>query len=167
MSKSNLIRKYRAADRDQCRMLWKELTEWHRQIYQDPSIGGAHPEEHFDKHLAKAGPERLWVAVQDSKVVGLAGLIVNGKEAEIEPVIVSEHYRSRKIGKSLLHEVLKEARRLRVRFLNVSPVARNIDAVRFFYGQGFKNLGHIGLFMDLSECKWKQGPKLFECQFSF
>ncbi|HUV98042.1 MAG TPA: GNAT family N-acetyltransferase, partial [Candidatus Paceibacterota bacterium] len=72
-------------------MLWKELTEWHRHICQDPSIGGAHPEEYFDKHLAKAGPERLWVAVQDSKVVGLVGLIVNGKEAEIEPVIVSEH----------------------------------------------------------------------------
>jgi hypothetical protein len=56
---------------------------------------------------------------------------------------------------------------MEVRFLNVSPVARNIDAVRFFYEQGFKNLGHIELFIDLSECKRKQGPELFECLFSF
>jgi ribosomal protein S18 acetylase RimI-like enzyme len=167
MSKSFIIRNYRAVDRDQCRALWKELTEWHRQIYQDPSIGGARPEEYFDKHLAKVGPERLWVAVQDSQVVGLIGLIVNGEEAEMEPVIVNEQYRHQKIGKNLIREVLKEARRLRVRFLNVSPVARNVDAVRFFYGQGFNNVGHIGLFIDLSGRKWKKGPELFDCQFSF
>jgi hypothetical protein len=99
MSKSLLIRKYRAVDRDQCRMLWKELTEWHRQIYQDPSIGGAHPEEHFDQHLAKAGPERLWVAVQDSQIAGLVGLTVNDKEAEIEPIIVSAITAAKKSGK--------------------------------------------------------------------
>lgn len=83
MSKSFLIRRYQPEDRAQCRALWRELTEWHRNIYQDPTIGGATPEDHFDEHLAKVGTDRLWVAVCDSRVVGLIGLIIEGNEAEI------------------------------------------------------------------------------------
>jgi len=59
-------------DKEQCRALWKELTERHREIYDDPSIGGEHPEDYFDKHLGKVGADNLWVAVRGSRVVGLA-----------------------------------------------------------------------------------------------
>jgi GNAT superfamily N-acetyltransferase len=162
-----MIRKYQPGDREQCRSLWKELTEWHREIYQDPTIGGEHPEDHFDKHLAKVGPDRLWVAVHDSQVVGLVGLIVEAEEAEIEPLIVSKPHRHKGIGKQLISAVVSEARNLGVRFLNVKPVARNIQAIKFLYKQGFKNLGHIELFLDFSEQAWKPGPQLFECKFNF
>ena len=60
MSISFVIRKYRESNRGECRSLWRELTEWHREIYQDPNIGGEHPEDFFDEHLAKVGPENLW-----------------------------------------------------------------------------------------------------------
>lgn len=162
-----LVRKYVPADNDGCRALWRELTEWHRHIYQDPSIGGACPEDFFDKHLAKVGPERLWIAFQDSRVVGLTGLIVKDREAEIEPLLVSASYRHKGIGKTLVGEVVKEARRLEVRFLSVSPVARNIEAIQFFYEHGFRNLGHVELFVDFFEHRWKKGPKLFDRQFNF
>lgn len=167
MAQLFMIRKYQPEDREQCRILWKELTEWHREIYGDPNIGGEHPEDYFDKHLAEVGPERLWVAVCDSKVVGLGGLIVKDKEAEIEPLIVSKAYRRKGIGMLLTRTIFSEARNLSVRFLTVKPAARNIQAIKFFYQQGFKTLGQIELCLDLCQYAWKLGPKLFDLQFNF
>lgn len=161
------IRKFQSADTIVCRKLWGELTEWHRKIYQDPNIGGKHPEHHFDEHLLKVGSERLWVATCNSKVVGLTGLIVKDEEAEIEPLIVSKSYRCKGIGKKLLEATISEARKLGVKFLTVRPVARNIQAIKFFYTQDFKNLGHIDMILDLSNYNWKSGPELFECNFKF
>ena len=42
------IREYASADYSACRMLWVELTEHHRRIYEDPSIGGDDPGGAFD-----------------------------------------------------------------------------------------------------------------------
>jgi GNAT superfamily N-acetyltransferase len=164
---SLIIRNYRDDDREQCRSLWRELTEWHREIYQDQTIGGEHPEDYFDKHLAKVGPERLWVAVHDSRVVGLVGLIVEGNEAEIEPVIVCKAYRGKGVGKQLIETVISETRKIGVRLLNVRPVARNMETIKFLYKQGFKNLGYVELFMDFSGNVWKQGLEIFGCNFNF
>ena len=161
------IRKFQSTDTTECRELWGELTEWHREIYQDSNIGGNHPEQHFDAHLLKVGSERLWVAIYDSEVVGLTGLIVEDEEAEIEPLIVSRNFRGKGIGKKLLEIVVSEARRLEVKFLTVRPVARNIQAIKFFYSQNFKNLGHIDLILDLANYNWKTGLELFECNFNF
>lgn len=161
------IRKYRDDDREQCRVLWRELTDWHREIYQDPAIGGEHPEDHFDKHLAEVGPDQLWVAVHDFEVVGLVGLIFKGNEAEIEPLIVSKAYHRKGIGKKLVETVASEARNRGVRLLNIGPVARNVKAIKWLYHQGFKNLGYIELFMDFSNRAWKPGPEIFGCKFDF
>jgi N-acetylglutamate synthase-like GNAT family acetyltransferase len=161
------IRKYQSEDLKQCRALWKELTDWHCEIYQDPTIGGVHPEEYFDKHLAEIGPESLWVAVHNSQVVGFTGLIIKGKGAEIEPLIISKSYRHKGIGKQLVETVINQARNKGIRFLNVKPVARNIQAITFFYEQGFTKLGRIELFIDFSDYAWKQGPELFGCAFDF
>jgi len=167
MKPSFMIRKYEPGDIERCRALWRELTEWHREIYQDPTIGGLHPEDYFDKHLAEVGPDQLWVAVHNSQVVGLIGLIVKGKEAEIEPLIVSKAHRGKGIGKQLIKTVVSEACNMEIRFLNVTPVARNIQAINFLYQQGFKNLGHIELFLDFSDYAWKPGPQLFGRKFNF
>ncbi|NIP66520.1 GNAT family N-acetyltransferase, partial [Candidatus Bathyarchaeota archaeon] len=147
MTEPFTIRRYQPSDRESCRSLWRALTEWHRRIYRDPFIGGEHPEDYFDEHLAKVRPDRLWVAVHDSRVVGLVGLILNGEEAEIEPLIVSEAYRHQGIGKKLIGAVVSEAENLEIRFLNVKPVARNVQAIKFLHGQDFKTLGHMELFM--------------------
>jgi len=147
--------------------LWLELTEKHREIYQDPKIGGEHPEDFFDKHLAKVGADNIWVAVHDSEVVGLVGLIVEGSEAEIEPLVVRKGYRGKGIGKRLIEEVVSEARKRKIRFLNVEPVARNVEMIRFMYKLGFRTLGNIQLFMCFSDYVWKEGPELFGCKFKY
>jgi glycine/serine hydroxymethyltransferase len=46
------IREYRDADYEACRSLWAELTEHHRLIYGDPSIGGNDPCAGIDEYLA-------------------------------------------------------------------------------------------------------------------
>lgn len=167
MTFSFRIRRYQPDDREQCRALWEELTEWHREIYEDPTIGGEHPEDHFDKHLAEVGPDKFWVAVHGSKVVGLIGLIFKDDEAEIEPLIVSKAYRRKGIGKQLIETAVAEARNKGARLLNIGPVARNTKAIKFLYKQGFRNLGFIQLFMDLSNRTWKPGPEIFGCKFDF
>lgn len=167
MKPSTIIRNYQSKDIDSCRELWKELTEWHREIYQDPSIGGEHPENFFDKHLAEIGPDQIWVAVDDSRVVGLVGLITKGNEAEIEPVIVTSSYRGNGIGTQLLESAITAARGKGARFLTVKPVARNLKTIQFLHKHGFKNIGFIELFIDFSKRPWKSQIELFDCEFEF
>ncbi len=161
------IRQYAEGDREQCRGLWGELTEWHREIYQEPTIGGETPEEAFDEHLAAVGSNNLWVALKESKVVGLVGLIAKEKEAEVEPVIVRADQRGKGIGQQLLTTVIAVAQQRGFRFLNVRPVARNQAAISFFFNRGFRTLGHIQLFMDFSDRAWKPGPELFGHDFNY
>lgn len=167
MALSFVIRKYHDEDREQCRALWRGLTEWHREIYEDPTIGGEHPEDRFDKHLATVGSDWLWVASQGSKVVGLVGLIFKEEQAEIEPLVVSKAYRGRGIGTKLVETVISVARKKGARFLDIKPVARNKDTIRFLYERGFRNLGHINLFIDFSSSTWKSGLEIFECNFNY
>jgi GNAT superfamily N-acetyltransferase len=97
-------------------------------------------------------------------------LIVEGQEAEVEPIVVTPKYRSAGIGRALIRHVIDEAQKLQVRYLNVRPVARNIDAISFFHDAGFDTLGHIELFVDLrapSSDTWEPGPELFGRAFKY
>ena len=149
------IRNYQDADLQQCRQLWRELVERHREVYSDPSIGGDRPEEYFDRHLSAVGANNLWVAVYLSKVVGLAGLVTREAEVEIEPLVVSKAYRGRGVGSQLVETLIAQARQLKIKYINVSPIARNAEAIEFFYKIGFVNIGQIDLFMDLTGKKWQ------------
>ena len=157
------IRGYQPGDLDACRSLWGELVEQHRRIYDDPSIGGETPGLHFDEHLARVGSERVWVAECDARVVGLTGLAVAEDGADVEPVCVASSYRGRGIGRALVEQAVGEARRLGVRWVSVRPVARNEEALDFFFRCGFGILGQLELVMDLSDraCGyWRPGPSL-------
>lgn len=161
------IRKFAESDRQDCRSLWRELAEWHREIYQDQQIGGNTPEDFFDRHLSIVGPERIWVAELGSKIVGLVGLVVKDDEAEIEPIIVSRPNRNRGIGSQLVRTVVSEAKRIGVKYLDVSPLARNSKTIGFFWKLGFVNIGHINLFVDFKNRSWKSGIDLFGYSFNY
>lgn len=167
MALSFIIRKHQDEDREQCRALWRELTEWHREIYQEPNIGGENPENYFDKHLAEVGPNQLWVAVHDSKAVGLVGLMLKGEETEIEPLIVSKAYRRKGIGTKMIETMVSEAQKRGVKYLNIGPVARNIKAIKFLYKRGFKNLGYLNLFIDFTNRTWKREIEIHGCKFNY
>jgi len=155
-----IIRKYQSSDIDSCRSLWTELTQRHRNIYDDQTIGGDNPGSIFDSYINNEKLHGPWVAENSGYVVGLTGLLVEGEQADIEPVVVSEKYRNKGIGKALIEHAIGEAKKLKIRFLSVKPVARNVEAISFFVEAGFNIMGHIDLFQDLSansEREWKTG----------
>lgn len=164
------IRGYRSSDLEGCRSLWSEMVQRHRDIYDDPSIGGDDPGLEFDMHLDRVGPERTWLAVSDEEIVGLVSLIQDGEQAEVEPIVVSSQHRDSGIGRKLLNHVIKQAEELGVLCLYAKPVARNEDAISFFYNAGFDIMGHIQLFMWLGPSmpdQWKPGPTLFGKHFKY
>ncbi|HLF67765.1 MAG TPA: GNAT family N-acetyltransferase [Gaiellaceae bacterium] len=163
-----VIRSYGPSDLDACRRLWVELTEWHRSIYESPSIGGDDPGRQFDEHLARVGPGNIRVAELDGEVVGLAGLVPEARTAELEPVVVAEQQRGRGIGRRLAESVIGEARERGLRQIVVRPVARNADAIRFFHGLGFDVLGQLELVLDLVEREtevWQAGERVADLDF--
>lgn len=97
------IRTYHPGDLEACRVLWEALTQHHRDLYQDPSLGSDNPGFYFDRHLARVGSDHIWVAVYDGKVIGLVGLILGEQEAEVEPFmdLKSDDYITWKPGPEL------------------------------------------------------------------
>ncbi len=51
--------------------------------------------------------------------------------------------------------------------LNVEPVARNAQAIDFYYEMEFTNLGQIQLFVDFSGKRWERRLKLFKHEFHY
>ena len=157
------VRNYQAADLAACRSLWVELTNWHRQIYDSPEIGGADPGRKFDEHLELVGGDRIWLATTGGEVVGMVGVIRTENEIELEPIVVSERWRGRGIGHRLAEHVVGEARAAGMRQLLVRPVARNAAAIRFFYDLGFDALGQIEFVLDfrpLADQPWRPGATI-------
>jgi GNAT superfamily N-acetyltransferase len=145
------VREYSPEDLDVCRDLWRALTQRHRDIYDDPSIGGADPGLQFDEYLGHPRLAKVWVAVLDGNVVGLCGLLVEQEESELEPLVVHPAHRDRGIGALLAQQAIAESRRLGMRFINVRPVGRNIEAIQFFHREGFRVLGRLELCIRLDD----------------
>ena len=163
------IREYRPEDLEACRHLWRELTQRHREIYDDPKIGGDDPGLLFDEYLESPNLAGPWVTEWDQAVVALGGLRVDGAEAELEPVVVLTRCRSRGLGTELIRFLVDEARARGVRSLSVRPVARNAEAMACFRRAGFEVLGHVEMFQSLtsSRRKWKRGITLHGLDYEF
>lgn len=161
MPEELLIRDYAPGDLPACRALWAELTQWHRDLYDDQTIGGPDPGGYFDTYLATPGLRGPWVAELGGRVVGLTGLLPHWGECEIEPVVVSSGLRAQGIGTALVAHAVAQARAAGHTSVTVRPVARNAAAISFFVRQGFDMLGQIELSRDLREERpTRNGPHL-------
>lgn len=155
-----IIREYEACDYASCRSLWEELTERHRELYADPTIGGEDPGKGIDAHLSDTSVRGTWVATLKGQVVGFASLHVRGSEGEVDPIAVHSEYRRRGIGTALMSRAIEVAKSAGVRYLSVRPVARNVEAIEFYVRAGFNIVGHVDLFQDLSppsRTEWTPG----------
>jgi GNAT superfamily N-acetyltransferase len=164
------VRDYAPGDRAACRLLWAELTEHHRRIYEDPSIGGDDPGSGFGDYLAL--PERVasWVAESAGRVVGLTGLLDRGASGEVEPIVVTGPLRGQGIGRLLIERAAAEAAARGYQYLAIRPVARNVSAIRHFHEAGFRTLGgHVDLTMDLPgrQHRWLDGARLHGLEFRY
>jgi GNAT superfamily N-acetyltransferase len=163
------IREYRAADRGACRRLYAQLVDHHRDIYDDPTIGGGDPGAGFDEHLRTPDRVMTWVATDGDAIIGMAGLFWQDRESTIEPVIVDRRRRRSGAGRALIETAIAESRRRGASDVNIRPVARNASAIQAFHELGFRTVGHVQLFMSLDrdESYWREGPELggrrFDC----
>jgi GNAT superfamily N-acetyltransferase len=159
-----VVRPYAPADLDACRALWAELTQWHRELYDRPEIGGADPGRAFDAHLERVGPDCVWVAEADREVVGLAAL----QGDELEPIVVRGDRRGAGFGRALARAVIEAARARGLRRLRVRPVGRNDVAIAFFHDLGFEVLARVDLQLDLvhrGHGEWRPAEPLAGRQF--
>ena len=164
------MRSYVDGDYDAGRSLWAELTEYHRGIYGDSSIGGDDPGAGFDGYLAEPPRIGSWVAESNGRVIGLTGLLDRGESGEVEPVVVAEEARNRGVGRLLIGRVVEEACARGYDYLSIRPVGRNVNAVRSFHAAGFRALGgHIDLTMDLAARRhdWLTGTSLHGLEFHY
>ena len=165
-----IVRDYADGDYRAGRALWAELTEYHRGIYGDPSIGADDPGAGFDDYLALSQRIGSWVAEFRGGVVGLTGLLNHGPSAEVEPVVVAAAVRAQGIGRLLINAMVTEARARGYEYLAIRPVARNVVAVQRFHAAGFRALGgHIDLTMDLAARRheWLPGASLHGLDFDY
>lgn len=160
MAEPPTIRPYGSSDLTACRALWAELTDVHRELYDDPTFGGDDPGRAFDRYLAEDRPERVWVADAGSRVVGLAGLLVVDGRAELEPIVVASDARGGGVGRGLAEAVVGSARELGFPRVRVRPVGRNSEAIRFFHALGFDVLGRVDLRLDLDETVRLTGERI-------
>jgi ribosomal protein S18 acetylase RimI-like enzyme len=152
------IRRYQPDDLEQCRSLWSDLTDWHRQLYADASIGGSDSGSAFDAHLAEVGPERILVAEVDGRVVGLAGMVVRGRKVELEPQSVRAGCRGAGVGRELAEAVVAAARAEGADQIVVRPTGRNAEAIRVFHTLGFDVVSRVELVYDLGgRERWREG----------
>jgi GNAT superfamily N-acetyltransferase len=167
VSKPVTIRPFEDEDAGACRALWGELTRTHRALYDDASIGGDDPGSGFDAYLGEFAGARKWVAERGGSVIGFVGLIIRGKQGEIEPVVVSFDARGQGIGRSLVQTALDAAQAEGVDQLKASPVARNSHAIDFFHSLGFTALGHVDLLMDSRHPPgyWRRGERIAGSEF--
>jgi GNAT superfamily N-acetyltransferase len=166
------IRSYRPTDHQACRALWAELTEQHRRLYDDPSIGGDDPGAAFEEYLTRLDLSGMWVADHaEEGVVGFVGLVLAERsgEGEVEPVVVSETHRHHGIGRALLSKVADEARRRQLNHLTISPASRNVDAIRCLHSVGYTALSSVTLTLDVDSHgpKWRDGVDLHDLRFTY
>jgi GNAT superfamily N-acetyltransferase len=163
------IRSYRATDLNACRVLYAQLVEHHREFYSDPTIGGDDPGAGFDAYMELPKRVATWVAVDGDATMGLSGLLWDGNESTIEPVVVDRLCRRTGVGRRLIETAIDESRRLGATDVNIKPVARNASAIQVFHELGFRTLGHLQLFMrlDRDDSYWQTGPnihgRVFDC----
>jgi L-amino acid N-acyltransferase len=165
-----VVREYEERDRDACRGLWAQLTQWHRDLYDDQTIGGDDLGRWFDRYLDEKEPIAVWVAELDGRVVGFTGALPleGGSRYELEPIVVDAALRGRGIGDSLARAVIERAKTDGMRGVEVKPAARNSDAIRFFHSHGFDVLGQLELVLDLAKPeRWRDGERLADRDFRF
>jgi GNAT superfamily N-acetyltransferase len=167
---SAAVRPYRPTDHGPCRQLWAELTEHHRGLYDDPTLGGVDPGAAFDEYLTRLDVSGVWVADHpEDGVIGLVGLLLKGRAGEVEPVVVSPPHRGQGIGRALLTHVAEEARRRGLKYLTTTPVSRNLSAIQCLHAAGYEVLSGVELTLDLSRRshEWRDGLELHDLRFSY
>ncbi|WP_433212743.1 GNAT family N-acetyltransferase [Dactylosporangium sp. CS-047395] len=163
------IRSYRPTDHRECRQLWAEMTAADAGLYgatSDDDSGAA-----FEEYLTRLDLSGMWVASDvGGGVVGMVGLVLDGRGGEVEPLVVASSRRGEGIGRTLLSHVAEQGRRRGLGRLSISPSARNLDAIRCLHAAGYDALARLTLSIDLQssrESVFRDGVDLCDLRFRY
>ena len=122
------------------RMRWWDVPAAHAietEIFPDPwSV------ETFWSELAHVPETRHYlVAEQDGEVVGYAGLVCTGGQADVQTVAVDAGQQGRGLGGELLRALLAEARRRGATEVLLEVRAENAVAQQLYAAHGFERIG--------------------------
>lgn len=143
------VRPYKPSDHNACRRLWAEFVEQQRDLYNDPSLGGPDPGAGFEDYLTRLDLSGMWVA-DDHGVVGFVGLVLDGRNGSVDPIVVTGQRRGEGIGRALLVHVTEQARRRGMRELSISPALRNAEAIHCLHAAGYDVLTNVTLSLSLA-----------------
>jgi GNAT superfamily N-acetyltransferase len=164
------VRPYRPTDHNACHRLWAELVEQQRELYNDPLHGGEDPGAGFEEFLTRLDLAGMWVA-DDQGVIGLVGLVLDGRGGAVDPVVVTGHRRGEGIGRALLTHVAEQAEQRGLRELTISPEWRNAGAIHCLHAAGFDTVTNITLSRRLDRPRdersggYRMGPELHDLRF--
>jgi len=161
------IRSYRPTDHRECRRLWAEMTA------ADAGLYGSEPLDDsgaaFEEYLTRLDLSGMWVAADvGGGVLGMVGLLLDGRGGQVEPLVVAAARRGEGIGRTLLSHVADQARRRGLGELSISPAARNLDAIRCLHAAGYDALARVTLTIDLQPGQasgFEDGLDLYDLRF--
>lgn len=121
------------------RMRWWDIEAAHRietDLFPDPwSV------EAFWSELAHVPETRHYVvAERDGSLLGYAGLVVAGRQADVQTLAVARSAQGHGLGRRLLDELLAEARRRDASEVLLEVRAENTAAQRLYATAGFERI---------------------------
>lgn len=87
------------------------------------------------------GNSKYLVAKIGDKIVGFAGIIPILNEADISNIVVHKDFRNKKIGSSLLQNLINLASSLNIEIINLEVRESNIPAIHLYENYGFEICG--------------------------
>lgn len=122
------------------RMRWWDLADVHRievDLFPDPwSV------ETFWSELAHVPGTRHYVVAEDAgRIVGYAGLVATGHQADVQTLAVARDRQGAGLGRALLDALLAEAARRGAAEVLLEVRADNAAAQALYAGAGFERVG--------------------------
>lgn len=101
-----------------------------------------------------AADRSWWMATQDGKLVGYAGIRVCGDTADLLKIVVDKRFRRKGVATNLLEKVAEDAFNLASEKMMLEVRAGNISAQRFYKEMGFEEVGtRPGYYSDGEDAK--------------
>lgn len=132
------FRKLKISDRKEVKKLFKQLTINDQRIK-------------IDMKTLVCDKSCNCLVIEDSgRIIGFGALILNmvpcrGYVAKVEDMIIDEKYRGQGLGRKLLEELIKIAKKKKIKIINLTSHPKRIEARKLYNSMGFKLL-ETGVF---------------------
>lgn len=145
------LREFLTNDLEECVLLYRQMVDHHREIYEDSTI--PYNDEEIRKKLQRTDDNYVKIVAEKGKrIVGLLTIDIKGRTCELDEILVDKDMRGRGIGRAFADFLKKTAVERGCAEIQTSFAARNLKALNFYHREvGLNCLGMIQIFMPLTE----------------